>query len=393
MNPVAPGAYAQSMQQESTYQAARAVAKAVESHFAQHRAEARQNGPEAALAPAPPAHVIEAILDAAFWASLRKEEGQSPKISLAYLSPEMAGKPLVFEHRFPLTPTILAKLAPGVERPGIHLGVWYEADHLYIWGTTQEVMSYGFVVDVSEPGLLVVKHRRGDGFGKFANVAVLKGDQVKLINEESASLPDCPGLLKPLLNLSAPFSGDSTVNVLVQLAVSMRAHQRGGTLLVVPAEATTWQDSIIKPILYSVSPAFSNLSGLMQQPDDEKKKGPWLAAVRQEVGALAGLTAIDGATIINDRHELLAFGTKIGRAYGHDPVEQMMITEPIVGNEGRVIHPSQNGGTRHLSAAQFVYDQRDALALVASQDGRFTVFSWSSCEEMVHAHRIDSLLL
>lgn len=57
------------------------------------------------------------------------------------------------------------------------------------------------------------------------------------------------------------------------------------------------------------------------------------------------------------------------------------------------IHPTQNGGTRHLAAAQFVYDQRDAIALVASQDGRFTIFSWSPQLQMVHAHRIDILLL
>jgi hypothetical protein len=30
---------------------------------------------------------------------------------------------------------------------------------------------------------------------------------------------------------------------------------------------------------------------------------------------------------------------------------------------------------------------------VASQDGRFTVFEWSPCENMVHAHRIETLLL
>jgi DNA integrity scanning protein DisA with diadenylate cyclase activity len=55
--------------------------------------------------------------------------------------------------------------------------------------------------------------------------------------------------------------------------------------------------------------------------------------------------------------------------------------------------PAQLGGTRHLSAAQFVHDQRDAIALVASQDGRFTVFKWSPREEFVHAHRVDALLL
>ena len=57
------------------------------------------------------------------------------------------------------------------------------------------------------------------------------------------------------------------------------------------------------------------------------------------------------------------------------------------------MHPTQLGGTRHLSAAQFVHDQRDAVALVASQDGRFTVFAWSPCEDMVHAHRVEALLL
>jgi hypothetical protein len=46
-----------------------------------------------------------------------------------------------------------------------------------------------------------------------------------------------------------------------------------------------------------------------------------------------------------------------------------------------------------MAAAQFVYDQRDAVALVASQDGQFTVYAWSVDMNMVHAHRIDVLLL
>ena len=36
---------------------------------------------------------------------------------------------------------------------------------------------------------------------------------------------------------------------------------------------------------------------------------------------------------------------------------------------------------------------REAVALVASQDGRFTVFTWSPCENRVHAHRVETLLL
>jgi len=58
-----------------------------------------------------------------------------------------------------------------------------------------------------------------------------------------------------------------------------------------------------------------------------------------------------------------------------------------------IVHPEQLGGTRHLSAAQFIHDQRDTAALVASQDGRFTIFEWSAHEQMVDAHRVESLLL
>ena len=55
--------------------------------------------------------------------------------------------------------------------------------------------------------------------------------------------------------------------------------------------------------------------------------------------------------------------------------------------------PALLGGTRHLSAAQFVQDQRDATALVASQDGGFTIFQWSEGDQVVHAYRVDVLLL
>jgi len=68
------------MSREPTYQAARAVAATVETHFARHLAAARARD-EQELAPEPDAQTIEAIIDATFWASLRREEGQSPKIS------------------------------------------------------------------------------------------------------------------------------------------------------------------------------------------------------------------------------------------------------------------------------------------------------------------------
>jgi hypothetical protein len=380
------------MSRQPTYQAARTVAATVESHFARHVAAARQRG-EQALAPEPETRAIEAIIDAAFWASLRREEGHSPKISLAFLPPEQAGQPLTFEQRLELTPSILTKLGPAVERPGIHLGVWGKGDALHVWGATRTIPSLCFALEVVEAGLLVIKQRRRDGFGKFANVAVLKGDQVKVVDENGASLPDGPALITSFAGFTSPSSWNDSLNVLVQLATSMRDHGRGGSLLIVPDGTLAWRESIVQPMQYSIMPAFSGLADLLRRDARERSQSPWQGALRLAVDGIAGLTAVDGATVISDRYALLAFGVKIGRPPGRAPVEQMVLTEPIVGSGSVVIHPAQDGGTRHLSAAQFVHDQHDALALVASQDGRFTIFAWSPGAEMVHAHRVDTLLL
>ena len=97
--------------------------------------------------------------------------------------------------------------------------------------------------------------------------------------------------------------------------------------------------------------------------------------------------------MITDRYELLAFGVKIGRPDGRSRVERVMLSEPVEGGRAEVVAALQLGGTRHNSAAQFTQDQRDAFAMVASQDGRFTLLAWSEREGMVHAHRVEALLL
>jgi hypothetical protein len=379
---------------EPAYPAARLVAPKVEAHFAQHLADG--HGRSVSHLVAPSADTIEAIIDAAFWASLRREESYVPKISLVLLSPERATHPLMFEQPLPLVPAALVKVAPAVERPGIHLGVWHDGDGLSVWGTIRAVPSMCVVVEVAAPGLLVIKHHRGEEAGKFVNVAVLEGDQIKIVDEKASSQPDCPPLLTSLLGFDSPAAWRpeiDSVNVLVQLAVSMRAHGRGGLLLVVPDGTEAWRESIVRPIPYAVVPAFSELAQLNRQNPDEKIKRLWQDAVNRAVDAVAGLTAVDGATVVTVQYDLLAFGAKISRRKGAAQVEQVTMTEPIEGDRATLLHPTQLGGTRHLSAAQFVHDQHDAIALVASQDGRFTVFSWSPCEGMVHAHRVETLLL
>ena len=376
----------------SAYQAARAVSATLEQYFRRHFDEANCRK-ETNLASAPDAQAIEAIIDAAFWASLQRQEGYFPKISLAFLPPEQAGQALMFEKALSLNRKSLSQLAPAAERPGIHLGVWRNQNRLEVWGTTRTVPKFCFVLEVIEPGLLMVKYRPKKDSVKFVNVMALNGDEIKEIDEEGTKLTDCPELLSSLLKFGLIGMQDDAVNILIQLAASMRAHNRGGSLLVVPQGSDSWRDSIVSPVSYAVDPPFTELADLMRQNERERNEKLWQEAVIDSVDAIAGLTAVDGATVITEEYELLAFGTKINRRRGAAQVERIIVTEPIVGGQTETVHPAQIGGTRHLSAAQFVHDQPGSIALVASQDGRFTVFAWSPCERMVHAHRIETLLL
>ena len=371
------------------YPAAAVVAPRIRDYFLRHTAAAHCE----AAAPVPDTAVLESLINAAFWTSLRREEGFVPKMSLAYVPPTDDGHAMRFEQPMPLTPHTMAKVAPVVERAGIHLGVWTQDGEPYAWGTTRSIPMLGLVLEIVEPALLVVKHHRGEKTGKYVNVAVLEGDQVKLVDETASSLPDCPALVGSLLGFDSPKSWVGSVNVLVQLAVSMRAHGRGGLLLVVPSTSETWRDSMVASMAFAISPPYRGLSELLREGATDRTGDRFQQALREMVDVIAGLTAVDGAAVMTDTYELLAFGAKIARRRGSPQVELVTVTEPVVGGEARVVTPAQLGGTRHLSAAQFVHDQRDAIALVASQDRRFTVFAWSPCADQVHGHQVEALLL
>src|SRR5688500_19351520 len=229
-----------------TYPQARMVAEAVQVHFARHITAARSV--ESRNIESPPTLAIAAIIDAAFWASLRREEGHSPRISLAFLPPDRAKHTLTFAMRLPLVPAVLAKVAPAVERPGIHLGAWRDGEEFFVWGTTREVPAFCLVVEVVTSGLIVVKHR-SEPFGKSVNVAVLEGDQIKIVDEGVGHVvPDCPAVVTSLAGATDRANGSGLTTVLIQLAASMRQHGRGGALLVVPAGSQARREANLPPL-------------------------------------------------------------------------------------------------------------------------------------------------
>ena len=57
------------------------------------------------------------------------------------------------------------------------------------------------------------------------------------------------------------------------------------------------------------------------------------------VDGVAGLTAVDGATVMNHQYEVLAFAVKIARHEESARVQEVMVTEPVEGIAASNVHP------------------------------------------------------
>src|ERR1019366_7096889 len=106
-----------------------------------------------------------------------------------------------------------------VERAGLHLGVWPQQDELRVWGIVRNLPAFCLILEVVLPGLLVLKQSPSEEPGKFINIAVLQGDEIKIIDPQATVIPAYPILLASLLRLESQFATGSAANVLLQLAV------------------------------------------------------------------------------------------------------------------------------------------------------------------------------
>jgi hypothetical protein len=128
------------------YPRGRLAAQKAHEYFSRYREQLPDTSREC-IASVPSADVIEAVIDAAFWASLRRQEGYMPRLSLAILDPAQARQPLWFENGFPLTPDSLAKISPAGVRPGLHIAVSRRRDELCVWGTVRSLPIGCCVID------------------------------------------------------------------------------------------------------------------------------------------------------------------------------------------------------------------------------------------------------
>jgi hypothetical protein len=347
------------------------------------------------------AHQMQRLIEVCFWASLQQEEGRHHDVSLEVCPKEFAFDTFAFDSPLPYEAGILTKLAPAFDPSANSVGVWPGEDgRLLVWGFTPLT---GFSVSVRTVGAgqVLVSFEYGNESFK----AIITGTRTEFVDKSTLLdlVTPTPGQLEG--EGRAAVLGDLPAKMgriydYQRLAQSMRSHGHGGTLLIVKEESN-WRDSIHKPMVLTGRP-YEKVKQDLEQRDmtleSERDTNPIMAffsdsyqrareVADRSLDVIGRLTAIDGATLVTDDLKVMAFGIKIKAKNSDEKPDTLRVSEPFEGSVGEDLGVSSLGGTRHQSAAQFIFDQRKAVAVVASQDGRLSIFRWDSAEGKVSVIR------
>jgi sensor domain DACNV-containing protein len=343
------------------------------------------------------------FIEVAFWASLRTNEGRPTQFSATLIRKHDHPTAIAFAEAIPFEEEQIAKVAPALP-PGGTLVVSVAGGRFDIWGfgRGRETEMWTVSLDVSEPGVIRV------GAGPYQPFAVLDGRLDPIISDTRTRLPH---YLQGKLKKTSPTNDIIETQAvwhesiaLGDLARVILAEGHGGTLLIVPDDSGLWEASL-DPFAYRLAkPDTTIRDGIRQQlltaqaraqatgevskldiPDEMKNLlMKSLPAVQWDIVNIvrptAALAAVDGAVVVTQDLRVLGFGAKI--AAGN--VTSVNVFLPLQGSQDIVATPVERcGGTRHQSAARFVNANREAVAVVMSQDRHLSVFSWDDMMDAV----------
>ncbi|MDP3479892.1 MAG: hypothetical protein Q8R88_08980 [Desulfoprunum sp.] len=340
---------------------------------------------------APTLNHLALIIEVAYWASFATEEGNSVTASLILRQSEHTSDTFHFDNPLEFSAKTLVKLGPALENPKADIGVWPDANGiLKIWGFTSassELIKSDFWVQILGPGRILILY-------SGRSIAAVTGNQAVFIDQKTGLQSMLPKIAAQAKSSDIKLLNLLRYNAILKIAQQMRAHGRGGTILVVP-ENKNWMQSIKAPIKYTGGANFLDAeSKPMPMPLDDHAgldqithlidemnlphQKDWIRSwqqVQQQCNRIARLTAVDGALVMNFDRYVYCFGANIQALNIKASSSHLRIVEPFE-NHIETLGPfAILGGTRHQSAAQFAYDQPGSITIAASQDGNVTFFS------------------
>ncbi|MBM9604669.1 putative sensor domain DACNV-containing protein [Desulfopila inferna] len=352
---------------------------------------------------------LTSIIEVSYWASFATEEGNSVTASLILREAEHTPDTFCFDTPLDFSDRTLVKLGPALENPKTDIGVWPdESGFLRIWGFTSarhELIKPDFWVQILGPGLILVLY-------SGRSLAAVTGNQAVFLDQNVAMQSLMPKISAQAKTSDLRLLNLLRYNALLKIAQQMRAHGRGGTVLVVP-ENNNWKPSIKSPIKYTGganfldadimpgpalandSPGLDQISHLIDEmslPQQKDWIGSW-QQVQQQCNRIARLTAVDGALVMTFDRFVYCFGAKITPLNLMVSSSQLRLVNPFEDYTEGLGRFSSLSGTRHQSAAQFAHDQPGSIAIAASQDGNVTFFTRDSQSDTTIALQHAELIL
>jgi hypothetical protein len=317
------------------------------------------------------------LLEVSFWASLKMEEGRHHKFTIVYAMPKDFTHLTVAEFASSLefTDNTVAKLAPALETVAT-IGVrpkHVDMDKLEVWGFVPHSLSEGVdrpLIRTIAPGQLLV--------WLASDVrARVTGTQAEFVQKH---------LFHGLFESIWPSSPQENWLVeserrdyLRKIGLAMRAHGHGGMLLIIPKNQNL-QSAIggrrfwFEVPYEGVKDTLEKRDGFVRQfalgglpPSGSIERTP------DVLGLIGQLTAVDGATLISPDFAVLGFGAKVNNE-GCEPKEVLVLDRFERKDPDVITFENFSCGMRHKSAARFVFSHDGTVAIVASEDGRLSVF-------------------
>jgi Probable sensor domain DACNV len=343
------------------------------------------------------------LIETAFWASVRSNEGRATRVCITVASPKTVPGALAFKTPQAYDRSQIVKLAAAVP-PNGSLLVSADSDQLHVWGFSRSRGGWGIdtvSIEISEPGTIRFC------IGPIRPFAVLTGDAVQFI--EGTSI-DLAAHLQRVLHKALQSNEYIETQAIWLECLAIRNLARtivedghGGIILIVPnapsdclnyldpfdllfeTPDTSISDAIRQSLRsqFAEGEAFQRLSEKIQ-PDDQRdlftliNSRPQLDwGASRETRHIASLAGVDGAIVMTGDLQTLGFGATI--AVPKEVVSPIVILSPEPGPQPVALSQLQDvGGTRHQSAARFVAATRETVALVISQDRHLSVMHWEN---------------
>lgn len=354
---------------------------------------------------------LNRILEVAFHASLLKDEGRFHDLSILVSPPTKESKPqkrektpnqiffesYLFEMPLPYTASNLRACATALHKTSASIHVEVDANGLpRIMGFGRVAGNAGWLIESIHAGKLRFTSSRGVRFSgatyiEWDPLAIIDGNNIHFLSDYKVSRMLSRELLtsKLFTRFDDPSLSDYEYSTIghdySRLIEKMLEHGHGGTAMFVSSSG--WKRSAQKP-----------LSMQAKSPYREAKtwalrRGEWSKQLAEGVGSrfssapqytddaidlIGRLTALDGATILSTELEVFAFGVKLRPVNLRRRPESIVCFLPFKDSSGTKTPIDEFGGMRHQSAAQFVFDHPDAVAIVASQDNRASLIYWNT---------------